>query len=538
MGKINLKMPNDEILEFETGIPIIVLGANGSGKTRFSIRIEELNDSAFNRQSTSKQPVHRISAQKLLNINKSIVVNGLESAESSAYIGSSDANAFKFHNRYGSEPVTNVLNDYNSILSLLFAKNNRILEEQHLNDKQLESSGAALSKRVQTPIELVKEVWDYILPYRELDLTGNEVHVKRSSRYHGREMSDGERVILYMITQIITAKENCLLIIDEPELHIHKAVLSKLWSRLEEVRQDCIFMYLTHDLDFAATRTTDKVIWIKDYLGNNAWDFEYIDINDFDNIPPSLIYELIGTQKKVILVEGTKDSLDFKIYNELYSRKGCHIIPCGSCDQVINFVMAKKVYDRFNSIELFGIIDRDFRSDNEINDLASRNIYCLNVAEVENLFIVPEVLNYIANYLRLDVKKVDEVQNFIKSEYVKQIEDQIKKSMHSEIIFQLSIISFNRGMSTSKQITEHIKNTITEDFVESIIIKLNEKFREDLNIDEILKIFNFKSLSVRVGNFFGLSDKNYSTTVINLLMKNKDMAECFEKYLPEIAFLS
>jgi ABC-type branched-subunit amino acid transport system ATPase component len=67
--------------------------------------------------------------------------------------------------------------------------------------------------------------------------------------YKASEMSDGERAIFYMIGQTLAAAENSLLIFDEPELHVHRSIMDKLWDDLEAARQDCAFVFITHDLE-------------------------------------------------------------------------------------------------------------------------------------------------------------------------------------------------------------------------------------------------------------------------------------------------
>ena len=39
--------------------------------------------------------------------------------------------------------------------------------------------------------------------------------------YKGRDMSDGERVGLYLIAQCLCIPKNKTIIIDEPEIHLH-----------------------------------------------------------------------------------------------------------------------------------------------------------------------------------------------------------------------------------------------------------------------------------------------------------------------------
>lgn len=58
-------------------------------------------------------------------------------------------------------------------------------------------------------------------------------------------MSDGERVIFYMIGEVVSVPENSIVVIYEPEMHINKAITKKLWNEIEVERPDCTFVCLT-----------------------------------------------------------------------------------------------------------------------------------------------------------------------------------------------------------------------------------------------------------------------------------------------------
>ena len=81
-------------------------------------------------------------------------------------------------------------------------------------------------------------MWDEILPHRKISLKDGIVKVIDSlngTEYHGKEMSDGERVALYLMWQCLVAPKNSILIIDEPEIHLHTSIMQSLWNKLEEV---------------------------------------------------------------------------------------------------------------------------------------------------------------------------------------------------------------------------------------------------------------------------------------------------------------
>lgn len=59
--------------------------------------------------------------------------------------------------------------------------------------------------------------------------------------YSATQLSDGERVIFYLTGQCLLAPKDGVLVIDEPELHIHPAISEPLWHALERERTDCAF---------------------------------------------------------------------------------------------------------------------------------------------------------------------------------------------------------------------------------------------------------------------------------------------------------
>ncbi len=75
MDKLSVKFPKDRIVDFEFGKSVVLIGANGAGKTRFSVAIERLNDPALsNTNQLEKSHIHRLSAQKSLTISTSIPI--------------------------------------------------------------------------------------------------------------------------------------------------------------------------------------------------------------------------------------------------------------------------------------------------------------------------------------------------------------------------------------------------------------------------------------------------------------------------------
>ena len=255
-------------------------------------------------------------------------------------------------------------------------------------------------------------------------------------------------------------------------------------------------------------------------------------------MPSELLLEILGARQKILFIEGTKDSYDYKLYQELYRDKGYHVIPCGGCQDVIRIVKAKRTYEKLQSIEVYGIIDRDFRGDHEIDMLKADGIYTLGVAEAENLFVVPELLDIMERILGCDTGTAEAAKQFIVELFDKLKGKQISEALSKEITFQLSLFDLGNQQYTNEEIRKKIEGCYT---IENIGIWRTEKeeiFNSANTLPEILAVFNFKELSRKISSKFNLSDRDFPKRVINVLTNNKtvktEILSGLSKYIPEL----
>ena len=118
----------------------------------------------------------------------------------------------------------------------------------------------------------LKRIWRSVFPQSDVDIVDGKVIVSfvkdgQIEKYKGRDMSDGEGVVLYLISQALSIPNDKVIIIDEPEIHLHRLIMNRLWSAIEHEREDCLFIYITHDIQFAANHREAKKIWVKSYDG-------------------------------------------------------------------------------------------------------------------------------------------------------------------------------------------------------------------------------------------------------------------------------
>ena len=509
---------------------VIIIGANGSGKSRLGAWIE----------SQDSENIHRIGAQRNLNFNEDIVLKSYSQAENFVFYGTDDKGAIERKDKgyrweWGNY-TTKLLDDYENVLAALLAlKNNE-------NDRFVKQCKEAEERKISKPpvpttvLEKLLSIWREVLPQRSLIVDDSKFYATfekggKQVRYSANQMSDGERAVLYLAAQVLCVPENKTLIMDEPEIHLHRSIMNRLWMALEHYRPDCLFIYITHDTQFAAMHSNTDKIWIKEYDGQN-WKFEKI---DSDDLPEELLLDILGSRKNVLFVEGERNSYDTQLYTELYP--SYHVVPCGSCTQVIARTKAFRNNRVLHDCDVYGIIDRDFRSDYEIEKYKEDHIFTINVAEVENLFVVEELVRLIASHMAKDQSTVFETvkKYVIKDRYANQINGQICEGTVAQIKYKLMCAEISK--KNESEAKSSLDAAIAGLNYDTIRTEQEQKFKLVLDGEkyaEIIKVFNCKNISNSIGRFFGIDNKEYCALVTALLRgeKHDDIVNALAPYLP------
>ena len=516
----------NETFDLPVSSSVVITGANGSGKTRLGAWLEL--------ESSQKDIVRRISAQKSLSMPDFSHTSAIEEAECDLKYGYADVKQvntnpsfWKNTNRWGQKPVTFLLNDYEKLMVYLFTE---------LFQKTLDHSEGRTSEN-NSVLHKIKSIWEAVLPHRELVIEAGRVKTKMSGDgaplYHASDMSDGERVVFYLIGQCLTTDKDSILVIDEPELHLHKSIHSKLWSILENERDDCVFVYITHDLDFAAQKSSAEKIWVKSYDGEN-WDWDTLP--EFEELPEDLVLEVLGSRSSVIFVEGTSNSFDLKLYSLFYSNH--LVLPKGSCESVIQIVKGLNESGLISNKKVSGIIDRDRRVDTEVSNLEKHNILVLNVAEVENLFILPEILKLACESLEYNY---EEKQNEITAKVVdllkNELDVQISKRASGEIRHRL--LSFNdksNGLDKIKLSYSSVVDGIDIDGIYTDAAKEFDSVIASESYLDILRLYNRKSLLTLVGEVLGLKKGEYVSLIMRMSKgkKGAELISALNSHLPDV----
>lgn len=479
---------------------ITVIGANGAGKSRFTeALVKGLEGRAF-----------RVSALHALY--------GKE-APGTALPGSIDALYCE-----AVERTTIMRNDasnqFDRLMGILLCEELVNL----LSYKVMSATDTDTSLR-HTRLDSLIALWQEIFPDNRILLEGGRLLFSRNTdakAYSSLRLSDGERAVLYYIGAILLAMDHAVIFVDTPGLFLHPSVSKTLWDRLEGLRPDCTFIYTTHDLEFAGSRTDNLVIWVRDYdAANVRWDYDVLPPNS--GLPDEIYLAIIGGRKPVLFIEGDDThSIDSKLYPLVF--KGYTVKALGSCNKVIETTRTFNDLKSFHHLDSHGIVDRDRRDEKEVAYLRRKNILVPDVAEIENLLMLEEVVKAVANHRNRNEQMVfDKVRKSIIAMFKADIRQQaLLHTRHK--VKQTVEYRIDGRFRNINLLEEHLTGLVKEINPRGMYENLCQEFHRYADSNDyraILRVYNQKTMiqGSNVTSLCGIkgSRNEYVKAIISIL---------------------
>ncbi|MDE0293336.1 MAG: AAA family ATPase [Bryobacterales bacterium] len=211
-------------------------------------------------------------------------------------------------------------------------------------------------------------------------------------------MSDGERNAVIMAATVLTVDPDTTLLIDEPERHLHRAIIAPFLSALFEQRQDCAFVVSTHELFLPVENPSARVLMTRSCTwaeaNPQAWDLEIL--AHPAELPEELRLAVLGARSRVLFVEGSSTSLDLPLYDTLFPELS--VLPRGNCVDVERAVRGLRATRDRHHVEAYGIVDRDDLDDAAVDKLAEAGIFALAVRSVESLYYCSDAMQAVARH--------------------------------------------------------------------------------------------------------------------------------------------
>lgn len=212
-----------------------------------------------------------------------------------------------------------------------------------------------------------------------------------SKAYSIAKLSDGERNAILIAANVLTVQPGTLLLIDEPERHLHRSIISPLLSLLLKERPDCAFVVSTHEPMLPVDNPGAKVLLTRacKYEGDRVTSYDVDLLENTDAIGDELKRTILGERRKIVFVEGVEHSLDKPLYSLLFPNAS--IIAKANCREVETAVVGIKGAAELHWVKPFGLVDNDSSEPERIADLQNKGVIALNVYSVESIYYHPDV---------------------------------------------------------------------------------------------------------------------------------------------------
>lgn len=384
----NLTIPEPSgtplMVTIDVGQCIFILGANGTGKSSLMQKFYAAHHSTAQRISAHRQTWFSSS---------SVTLSPEQKRNTEANISSSDTNSTsRWKDDYAAQRANIAIYD------LIDAENVRARTIAGAVDCGDIDLAKTLSKK-DAPIKIINELLRLSNIPIEISVKKNEQVLASKSGsppYSVAELSDGERNALLIAANVLTVAAGTLLLIDEPERHLHRSIISPLLTLLFAKRPDCAFIVSTHDVMLPLDNPNARTILIRGctYNGSSvtSWDADVVPAES--NIDDGLKKDILGSRRTLIFIEGDDRSLDQPLYSLVFPN--VTVVAKSSCRDVDYAVSGIRSATDLHWLRAFGIVDNDRRAPEDIIRLKDKGVYALSVFSVESLYYHPEIQSKVA----------------------------------------------------------------------------------------------------------------------------------------------
>lgn len=361
------------------GDTLFVLGANGTGKSSLMHLLYRGNYGHAKRTSAHRQTWFS---------SNTITLSPEQKRTTETNIQNRDTN-----------PDSRWTDDFStyrpsiSIYELIEAENVRARSIAGAVDANDIDLAKTLSKK-DAPIKIINELLRLSNVPVEISVRQNEEVVASksgSTPYSIAQLSDGERNALLIAADVLTVKEGTLVLIDEPERHLHRSIISPLLTLLFAKRRDCAFIISTHEVMLPLDNPAARTLLLRGcaYADSSiaAWDADLV--TPETAIDDALKKDILGARRKLLFVEGNELSLDKPLYSLIFPN--VTIIAKSTCRYVEHAVSGIRDCVDLHWVHAFGIVDNDRRTQTDIDRLKGKGIYALSVFSVESIYYHPDV---------------------------------------------------------------------------------------------------------------------------------------------------
>jgi len=304
-------------------------------------------------------------------------------------------------------------------------------------------------------------------------------------------ISDGIMQVLILVVKILTQRKNTLLMIEEPELHLHASSQRRLFRKIQEIaeKENKQFFITTHSTIFTACNDTTSTFLVVKPEGCT----KVIKIRNTEGL--RTIKDILGHRNTdlfgyecVVLIEGDSEEIAFPIIAKFmgydFIEKGIRLINVRGSSRFIKIEEFLK-YIKDSGVVAYVIADGNKRVKDKLKDwqregLLKENHWTIWPMEFEDCFSLDVITRALNEMLKEEGAEIEISK--------KELQEKMKEG--KSVIKVIEHVLHEKGLSLNKPaLAEKIAYIIGEE----IKREDHEKTEPEKVIEKIIKIIESKN---------------------------------------------
>lgn len=477
--------------------PVVILGANGSGKTRLAVEMARAGKAEF------------IPALRNIALPDQIPNWTLQTATT------------ELNNRTNQRQKSywELIGDIDALFGKLWSSH----AVEAMRVFELVRKGQVPEQLPETVLNRTQELWKAVFPGRTITFSDFSATVSNeylgTATYTAKHMSDGERTGLYLAARILDSTRN-VVVIDEPETHFHSRLAVRFWDALESLCTDKRFVYVTHDLNFALSRKDAAIVLARP---NQAPEL----VQPGSSLPADDVASILGAAsfsvyaKRLVFCEGREEkSLDQELLRAWFHDRGTALVPVGGSENVKRCTYAFRISSVVSGFDALGIIDRDHWPEELLTNLSG--VHVLAVHEVESLYVLKPVYCAVATHLGRSAAGADQMYSSLFETFKQQAKGTLSNKLIGERFKARSMMLLERSFpeKTDPRDRAELRAAMTSQIpTAKPVTNASELWDEEATIvdsalasddpDQFLKVLPGKPLLGLAASTLGLTKESY-----------------------------
>lgn len=399
-------------------------------------------------------------------------------------------------------------------------KGNKVVDEN--GDQILVETGI-------TDTEVFRNLTQAFMPKSEKILSGISIYLNEDITV--QQLSEGEKKLILVKTVLeILSDEKTLIIMDEPDAHLHETRKKNLYSIMSEYPNRQIVL-ATHSPTFVDIAEQEQIKMLKTDVEGNAILFEAEKIEAIRELTGSRLNAFL--EKPILFCEGTSSSVEAVLYPVLFPE--FKVIPSGGHEEVIYNVKGYNAVLADETHKAIGIIDWDYKNDAQLSALKEKGIYSLKVVEIENVLMDIFLLNVAKEQFCSADDSIEKVKEYLFSDCMTNKENQSKKYTANRIVSNIKtqITADGRTIEDFKKNISHICDSSEIDNLYNERLTELEQMVEKSEYESIISIYDFNH---HIDRFVKDISNDYKNKILRLIKKRNDLQEMLkQKYYSDIS---